>query len=146
MLKFKQFLENYEDYQHRSASIILYDNQGYVLILHRSSSLDWAPNTWGLPGGSVEEGEQTQEAAIRECIEETKIKPTKVSLLKRLYLDETILDVFTGFANNQKPQLNWEHRSFDWISQNEIDNYDFAPNVKEILAGYFRSFPVQQTD
>jgi 8-oxo-dGTP diphosphatase len=139
-MNFKTFFESLEE--HESASMILRDDKGYVLILHRSSWLSWAPNTWGLPGGSMESGEEPDEAAIRECIEETRLEPSNVKKFKTYYFDESTHHVFTGEIHKgksgvQKPQLNNEHRSYDWISINEIEDYDFAPNVKQILQEYF---------
>lgn len=134
-MNFRTFFEDYD--QHKSASIIVTDNSNNILILYRSSWLEWAPNKWGLPGGSIEEEENHQDAAERECYEETQIKPFNVKFFKSYDLDETKLYVYTGECGDQKPKLNNEHRDYEWISINEIDDYEFAPNVKQILLNYF---------
>jgi 8-oxo-dGTP diphosphatase len=136
MLNFKNF---FESDNHQSVTLILRDSEDYVLILLRSLSVDWAPNTWGLPGGSIEDEEDPEEACIRECFEETKIQPKNVELYKNMNLEETNLYVYTGFSETNKPKINWEHKDYEWISENELNDYEFAPNVKEILTNYFRN-------
>ena len=48
------------------ASVIMYDNQDRVLMLHRSDN-----DTWCFPGGAMDLGEKAEEAAKREVYEET---------------------------------------------------------------------------
>lgn len=48
------------------AGVIIVDNEGRILLQHRSDNGDW-----GIPGGSMELGESFEEAARREVLEET---------------------------------------------------------------------------
>lgn len=50
--------------------------EGNVLLGKRKSSL--GEGTWGFPGGHLEKGESWEEAAIRECFEETGLRPTNI--------------------------------------------------------------------
>src|SRR3989344_790367 len=43
---------------------------GHLLYLKRSPNRP-APNTWGIPGGKLEPGEDARSAVIREVLEET---------------------------------------------------------------------------
>lgn len=47
---------------------VLIVNNGRVLSVRRGNS-----DKWGLPGGKLEIGETTSEAAVRECAEETGV-------------------------------------------------------------------------
>ncbi|WP_179855106.1 NUDIX domain-containing protein [Paractinoplanes atraurantiacus] len=46
--------------------VVVQDERGRVLLMRRSGE-----GTWGLPGGGVEAGETWEQAARRECREET---------------------------------------------------------------------------
>lgn len=49
-----------------SSGVVVLDNAGRILLIHRADD-----GTWGLPGGGVEPGETWSQAAVRECKEET---------------------------------------------------------------------------
>lgn len=51
---------------------LLIDTNGEFLCCH-STGKKWQPNTYDLPKGHLEEGENPLETAIRECREETGI-------------------------------------------------------------------------
>ena len=61
------------------ATIIVYNQDGEILLQHRTDT-----NTWGLPGGSMEAGESIKETARRELFEETGLAATKLKLLNVL--------------------------------------------------------------
>lgn len=56
--------------QVHAVGILFEDESGEVLVLKRHSSSP-EPNTWGLVGGKIDEGEDKITAAIREASEET---------------------------------------------------------------------------
>ena len=59
--------------------VVLYDHKG----LKMSQRIDWDKpmyNMWQTPGGKVEEGETSKQAALRELEEETGIKATEWNL------------------------------------------------------------------
>lgn len=49
-----------------AAGVILVNNEGKILLQHRSDN-----GQWGLPGGSMELGESFEDTARREVLEET---------------------------------------------------------------------------
>lgn len=55
------------------ASLVLVDPRGWVLMQERDEHAPLWPDTWGFPGGGLEEGETPREAASRELAEETGI-------------------------------------------------------------------------
>ena len=61
------------------ATVIVYNQDGEILLQHRTDT-----NTWGLPGGSMEAGENIEETARRELFEETGLEVTKLKLLNVL--------------------------------------------------------------
>ena len=78
------------------------------------------PDSWGLPGGKIEQGESIMAAMVRECEEELGSMPDYVKLMP--------LEKFTsadgGFEYNTffcitetefTPVLNDEHSGYAWI-------------------------------
>jgi 8-oxo-dGTP diphosphatase len=55
----------------RLACVILVDPQGRLLLQERDEHAPVDPEVWGLVGGGVEPGEDTEAAAYRELEEET---------------------------------------------------------------------------
>jgi 8-oxo-dGTP diphosphatase len=57
----------------RLACVILVDPQGRLLLQERDEGAPVDPDVWGLVGGGVEPGEETEAAAYRELEEETGV-------------------------------------------------------------------------
>lgn len=55
----------------RVAGVIVIDRQGWILMQHRSMDAPASPGQWSFPGGGIEDGEEPEEAARRELLEET---------------------------------------------------------------------------
>lgn len=68
---------NAEDDQpvRRVAGVLLVDEAGHILMQHRDAYAPVAPNEWGMPGGGIEPGEEPEQAALRELLEETGLRP-----------------------------------------------------------------------
>jgi 8-oxo-dGTP diphosphatase len=84
------------EYEHRPrvgvATIIRKDNM--ILLGHRKSKLGF--DTWGLPGGKLDFGEDVKECAIRELCEETGLLTTTDNL-KLLGISNAIYDKETHY-------------------------------------------------
>jgi 8-oxo-dGTP diphosphatase len=58
----------------RFSLILLVDPQGRILLQERDEHAPISPDTWGMVGGHVEDGEEFEPAAYRELEEETGIQ------------------------------------------------------------------------
>ena len=92
---------------------------------------------WEFVGGKVESGETKEQALIRECREELNVLLSVGDMFMDVtheYPDLTVhLTLFNATIAEGKPQ-KLEHNDIQWISPSEIQNYEFCPADKEILA------------
>ena len=58
----------------RFSVILLVDPQGRILLQERDERAPISPDTWGMVGGHVEDGEEFEPAAYRELEEETGVR------------------------------------------------------------------------
>ena len=112
-----------------SAIVVVVDALDRVLLLLRPTWIKWGAGQWAFPGGKLEVGETREDAAIRETKEETQLnvrdlKEVQISLDKSLTMLYT--RDYTGVV-----KIDWEHDDFVWLTRDEIESYDLAPQVLE---------------
>ena len=92
---------------------------------------------WEFVGGKVELGETKEAALIRECREELDITVSVGSVFTHVvheYPDVHIhLTLFNCTIAEGTPKL-LEHHAIDWITPDQIPQYEFCPADKDILA------------
>ena len=105
---------------------------------HKGSGL-----LWEFVGGKVEAGETPQEALIRECREEIDVLLSVGDVFMDVtheYPDLTVhLTLFHATVAEGEPQM-LEHNDIQWITPEEIPNYDFCPADVEILDRIMQEF------
>lgn len=89
-------------------AFIVYTDDEKILWMRRTKD-----NSWGFPGGHVEEGESPMEGAIRESREEIKHVPT--TGLNLIYEDGKVC-LFGCNDGRFDPVLNDEHDAFVWAT------------------------------
>ena len=91
---------------------------------------------WEFVGGKVEPGETREQALVRECREELDITVEVGSLymeLTHVYPDLTVhLSLFSSRIAEGTPRL-LEHHDLQWITPDQIPEFDFCPADVEIL-------------
>ena len=112
------------------AAGILLVHDGRVLLLKRAADAKDAPNTWGFPGGHVEEGESDEQAARREYGEELG-GPEYAGKLTRLGENSHGFVTFggTGYA---EPSLNDEHSEWKWAAFDDLPT-PLHPAMSELV-------------
>ena len=127
-------------------AIILADNQNRIAMQLRENKPDLpAANQWGLFGGLLEQGENPQNAILREIREELSVQlnPTKVSLLGKHYIPEQNLTTWI-FHYPITGELDYailhEGQAWDFIGKDDERINDIGLHHHEIVLDYWKAF------
>jgi len=106
-----------------SSSAIIVD--GRVLMLKRPITAKSFPGKWSLVAGKMENGENPEETAVREIMEETQIKVGKPSaaLGPMMVRENDVIwkvHMFLFRLDSAKPILNKENEEFKWVAPEDI--------------------------
>lgn len=124
---------DYQRYKNTYAAAIVKDGDGKILLLKRASQDSFHPNTWCLPSGHIEEGEDYKTTAIRELKEETCLECAnengyEVNLVKKVEISESdtciyYCEVYVNFDGHDIV-LDKEHEQYDFLSLKDIKERD----------------------
>ena len=88
-----------------------------------------SPNVWGFPAGGREEGETTEQAAVRESVEETGHAPSALTPL----MDDGTFALYLCAGDTFSPTLNDEHTGHLWAPIEDLPE-PLHPRVAEQVA------------
>lgn len=118
------------------AAGLLAMHDGKYFLQHRSAGVDEG-NTWAIPGGALEEGEDPTQGALREFAEEVGVKPSGTIL--REYRDQVaedwcyttvIMEVDDKFEHEAS---TWEAKHGKWVTADEMKSMNLHPGFKSAL-------------
>jgi 8-oxo-dGTP pyrophosphatase MutT (NUDIX family) len=112
------------------SAVVVWDEEGRVLILKRADWSHWMPLKWGLPGGLTDKGETPSQTAVREVREETSLGVSNTILF---YISEAKVAYFTTIEFEGKVKLDAEHEEYAWAYPEELTNYDSVPRLSEMV-------------
>ncbi len=115
----------------KGSAVAILDDDNSMLLLMRSGKSRWMPNRWGLPGGKIESGETSEEAAIRETKEETSLDIQNLSSLKDF--SDKAVDLFYTTSYDGNVQIDFEHDDYEWVSRADVEQYNTTPGIVEIF-------------
>lgn len=131
-----------------SASAIVTDEQGRVLLVKRRDNTLWA-----LPGGGHDIGESIEQTAIREVKEETGLD-VEVTGLVGIYTNPNHIVAFTDGEVRQQfslcfttelrgGELSIDHESTDiaWTAPADIGQLDMHPSMRLRITHYLEQRP-----
>ncbi|MDY2654110.1 MULTISPECIES: NUDIX hydrolase [Eisenbergiella] len=120
-------------YPHNSVSVVIYNNKDEILML-RSKRYTAGGLEWEIPAGRVEKNESPEDAARRECMEETGCELEDLSYLGyqnpqngmtdfRVHMYAAHVSTENGnFDKNEVDSKLWVKRDevMDWLKNNVI--------------------------
>ena len=114
----------------RAAGVALVAN-GKLLLLRRTD----APPCWGLPGGKAEGDESTEDAARRECLEETGYMiPGALRFLADSNNGAVAYTTWGRAVDQFEPVLNHEHDAAAWAPLDDLPA-PLHPGVQLLIEG-----------
>jgi 8-oxo-dGTP pyrophosphatase MutT (NUDIX family) len=93
-----------------------------VLLLRRTAVGGDFPNTWALPGGRIEDGEDAEQAAVREAREEMGEHPSGAlePWMRRTQQGVDYTTFLCRVAEPFEPTLNEEHDAYRWVPVSDL--------------------------
>lgn len=145
------------------ADVIVYNGKGEILLLQRSYQDDVESGKWCLPGGHVDLGEDSYNAAKRELAEETGLNVDSVRAIGKKEKDNCIIHYYDVFVIDPKYSENGllaaptamildndEHYRYQWVSRSDLKNYDLifdlGSYIEDFLIPTSFTAPVQPVD
>ncbi len=120
---------------------------GKVLIVRRSSSEEFYPGHYELPGGKVDFGEHPKASLAREFSEETGLKIAAGHIFNVFtYTSDadnrhTVELVYTATLDQDgaNVKLSKEHDDYKWVSKEELGDYHMSEAMKKNIKLGFES-------
>ena len=122
-------------------SIIICDDFNAVLIANRGKGKKSLQKIWSIFGRDIK-GKETMEQCINKAVDKD-LKCTLFDLnpFKEYIIDEDNGDASLIYTGKVKEYLtpHKDIHSIRWITERELDKYEFVAGEKEILLDYFKS-------
>lgn len=102
------------------AKLVISDNDGYYLLMQRSGHPTFG-NDPDLPGGTIEQGEDSLQTVLREVAEEIGVglRPQEVTHIcssAEYSRHGTTYHLYgTKVVTRPEIMMSWEHSGYDWL-------------------------------
>ena len=122
---------------------VIANDKGEVLMLQRSKNNKAFPDYWDIPGGTLKDGEDPAQGAIRETKEETGLDISDPKLFfQKSNVDvaknkQFVILVFHAKISDSDVQVNpKEHETYAWIQPSRVDKYKTVDYLADCLHAY----------
>lgn len=116
------------------------EQHGRVLVTQRSETMA-LPLLWEFPGGKLEDGESEEACLIREIQEELCLDITPNQRLTPVLQQDAHKTIelipFISHYNRGVIRLA-EHKTYHWVSPEDLQFYDWCPADVPIVAEYLQ--------
>jgi len=126
---------------HRSVMFFIFDKKGRIFVTQRTKNKEFYKEYWSIVlGGHINSGETYEEAAIRECKEETGIesKPVFMGFFKQRIPEEKENVKVFAFYTDKIPKIDpFEIKQGKFMTmkelENKLKNEKFLPETNDLL-------------
>lgn len=121
-------------------SIIICDDFNAVLIAARGKVKRGLPKVWSIFGKDVKGKETTEQCITKAVDKDLKCTLFDATPFKEYIFDENSGDASLVYTGKVKEYLtpHKDIHSIRWITERELDKYEFVGGEKEILLDYFK--------
>jgi hypothetical protein len=121
-------------------SIIICDDFNAVLIAARGKIKRGLPKVWSIFGKDIKGKETTEQCITKAVDKDLKCTLFDVTPFKEYIFDEISRDSSLVYTGKVKEYLtpHKEISEIRWITERELDKYEFIVGEKEILLEYFK--------
>ena len=121
-----------------SQKVIIFNEEGKFLTMYRTETAPSRPNTWDLPGGDLDFGEDAFEGAVREAKEETGLDISELEVFDvESHINKDgdfwITIAFKAKAASQDVTLSFEHSDFKWLTPEEFLKLESADKLRRFV-------------
>lgn len=105
---------------------VVFNDNGEILTLFRTETAPARPNTWDLPGGDLDFGEDPGQAIVREVKEETGLDVKDVQIFDAIgFISDFDKITWVTLAYKCKVtgtgvKISWEHNDYRWVTPEEF--------------------------
>lgn len=109
----------------RFAAVVFVKNDAVLIVQQRKKA---AMGLWSYPGGAIEDSENSEQAAVRETMEELGVEPVNPLFLKSYPVaaqrDEFTIDTFVGELWGEINLKQDELLAYKWVDLNSLEAMD----------------------
>ncbi len=114
----------------KAAGVLFRDPNGRILLLRRARNEE-REGEWDMPGGHLETGESPIDAAVRESLEETGMRPKSLGLIR----ENSGYATYKAYTDEFHPKLSDEHDLYEWLAPDEALKRELHPGLRAMLEG-----------
>lgn len=124
---------------------IITNNEGKILLIRRSTKLDWHPGEWEIMYGRIAQHEDPQDGLIREVKEELGIAVTVGKPLTAWHIyrghektayNDLIGITFLAKTSTTEIRLSDEHEEYRWVTPVEALSLVKVDGIKRDINAY----------
>ncbi len=120
--------------------VLVYEDK--ILILQRSSELNFYPNYWNGVSGFLDDNKSLKKKVKAEINEELGIRSDDIISIKLAkifhqkapqYNKTWIVHPVLVFVKTNKIKLDWETKKYKWIHLKDIGKYNLLPGFNDVI-------------